>query len=78
MNQDTSPMLGSGLNINNAAAFNTNTIQPTTSTVNKTVEQAGSSGNSGRALTLADGTSMQVAKFNGKSNTNDISKLQTA
>lgn len=74
-------MFGSGLNIN-AGTFNNNNnnanvAQPTTSaTGSKTRNQAGSSGNTG-LITLADGSTMQVAKFNGKSNANDLTKLQT-
>lgn len=75
-------MFGSGLNIN-AGTFNTNAMQPTTTTTTtsssalKAENQAGSSGNAGQMVTLADGTRMQVAKFSGKSNVNDITKLQT-
>lgn len=81
MNQDRSPMFGSGLNMN-TGTFNTgNNIQPTSSpsSSSKTTNQASSSGggNAGQMVTLADGTRMQVAKFSGKSNVNDITKLQT-
>lgn len=33
-------------------------------------------GNQGKFITLADGTTFQIAEFNGKSNATDVTKLK--
>lgn len=67
-------MLSAGMNLNMG------TYNPPIASSSGTEQPAplGTPEATGNIVTLADGTSMQVTKFNGKSNSNDISRLLTA
>lgn len=69
---DNQPLLNASTvpNMATGGAFNTNTL------VIPAAQKSNTPGpSSNQTITLSDGSTMQVAKFSGKSNDNDISKL---
>ncbi|XP_063703242.1 heat shock factor protein isoform X2 [Culicoides brevitarsis] len=69
---DETPLLGAGnVDLNSAITYNPNTMV----VIPGRAETPGTS--NGQQVVLSDGSNMQVTKFNGKSNNNDISKLMS-
>lgn len=73
LTNDETPLLSAGsIDLNTGAVYDPN-VPMVAMPGGK--DQGPSTSNNQQSIVLSDGSNMQIAKFNGKSNNNDITKL---